>query len=307
MADLQSQLFEWIAIEDLPESFLETIEAVYGPLAQSLAARQCAVNKPLMVGINGPQGAGKSTMARGLALILRVRHQLPTLSLSMDDLYLTLEQRLELAHRVHPLLKVRGPPGTHDIALGMALFDRLLSAAPNEVIPIPAFDKALDDRKPEEHWPQFVGRPAVIILEGWCVAAVAEAEASLKEPINWLERELDGEGVWRRFVNRQLGGDYRHFFDRLTVIVQLLAPGWEPVFEWRRQQEIKLQQARYPSAESAPGIMNSTQLSHFIQHFERITRHSLKELPTRADYVLHLDEERRIIQIDCRAETSANQ
>ncbi|MYJ73656.1 MAG: hypothetical protein F4089_00575, partial [Gammaproteobacteria bacterium] len=66
-------------------------------------------------GLGGGQGAGKSTLGRLIAQagsMLGIRIEV----LSIDDFYLTKEQRLQLAEDVHPLLATRGPPGTHDVA-----------------------------------------------------------------------------------------------------------------------------------------------------------------------------------------------
>ena len=45
--------------------------------------------------------------------------------LSLDDFYLTRAQREELARTQHPLLRTRGVPGTHDVALGQRTIDAL--------------------------------------------------------------------------------------------------------------------------------------------------------------------------------------
>jgi D-glycerate 3-kinase len=36
-------------------------------------------------------------------------------------------------------------------------------------------------------------------------------------------------------------------------------------------------------------------IDRFVQHFERLTRHILAEMPARAELVLRLDEQRRVI------------
>ena len=106
----------------LPESFTRTATEFYVPLGrwveQRLADREGS--EPLVLGINGAQGAGKSTLADFLREYLAVAHDRSTVVLSIDDLYLTRAQRQALARDVHPLLSTRGVPGTHDVlsALG---------------------------------------------------------------------------------------------------------------------------------------------------------------------------------------------
>lgn len=70
---------------------------------------------PLFVGVNGVQGSGKTTVMSGVAEKLREEHNLNTLVLSLDDLYLTHEKQQELAkaHPGNPLVQHRGVPGKH--------------------------------------------------------------------------------------------------------------------------------------------------------------------------------------------------
>lgn len=94
--------------------------------------------RPLVVGICSAQGSGKSTLAQ--TLTARIDR---SATLSLDDLYLTLAQREILVRDVHPLLRTRGVPGTHDVALGRSVFDALDSGA---AVRLPRFDKGIDDR-----------------------------------------------------------------------------------------------------------------------------------------------------------------
>jgi D-glycerate 3-kinase len=237
---------------------------------------------PLVVGLCGAQGSGKSTLAAELAA--RIGH---TVVLSLDDLYLTRAARIELACAVHPLLRTRGVPGTHDVGLGLRVFDALdrgLDA------PLPRFDKASDDRVAGEHWRIARGDTQVLLLEGWCVGARPQTVAALSEPVNALEREEDADGRWRRYVNAALAGDYQRLFARLDRLVLLAAPGFSIVRDWRTQQERAL---RAVAGADATGVMDDAELVRFIAHYERLTRHVLAEMPGRADLTIRLDEARR--------------
>src|SRR5690606_38821676 len=125
--------------EGLPPAFIDTVNLYYKPLARGLAVRQQQQGKPLIVGINGAQGTGKSTLSAFLTLILGDVYGLPTVSFSFDDLYLTKDQRQQKALAVHPLFKVRGVPGSHDIGLGIDVVHQLLDADACKKTPIPAF------------------------------------------------------------------------------------------------------------------------------------------------------------------------
>ena len=76
--------------------------------------RQQRSEPPFIVGLNGVQGVGKTTLVRALAARLREEEDLETLVCSIDDFYLThADQRaLAAAHPDNPLVQVRGEPGT---------------------------------------------------------------------------------------------------------------------------------------------------------------------------------------------------
>ena len=64
----------------------------------------------------------------------------------------------------------------------------------------------------------------------------------------------------------------------------------ERVFEWRELQEQKLRVHVEESGSSGPSrVMTPAQVIRFIQHYERITRHLLAEMPDRADIVFAID------------------
>jgi D-glycerate 3-kinase len=248
------------------------------------------VARPVVIGICGAQGSGKTTLARAVLEDCAAKGIAAAL-LSIDDLYLTRAERQVLAREVHPLLATRGPPGTHDAALGLAVFDAL---ARGESARLPRFDKARDDRAPEADWPQAPQKCEVLLFEGWCVGARPQAEAELGEPVNVLEAGEDPQGVWRRYTNDALASDYQRLFARLDRLVLLAAPGFEVVFDWRRQQEEEL---RERAGEGAAGVMSKAEIARFIQHYERLTRHMLAEMQGRADLLVRLDEERRPLDI----------
>jgi D-glycerate 3-kinase len=114
--------------------------------------------RPLIFGLCGAQGSGKSTVARALA------QNFPrALALSLDDFYLTRSERMRLARSVHPLLATRGVPGTHDIDLAcgvLAALDR------GEAVPLPRFDKATDERVEPASWQLAPNEVGLVIFEG---------------------------------------------------------------------------------------------------------------------------------------------
>jgi D-glycerate 3-kinase len=261
------------------------------PVSQAIVNRlDGASRRPLVVGICGSQGSGKSTLARALVAKLG-EAGLAAASLSLDDLYLTRAERERLGREVHPLLRTRGVPGTHDVALGLSVLAALDAHQP---VRLPRFDKSVDDRAPEAEWER-IDRPLdVLLFEGWCVGAQPQPVSMLRVSVNPLEREEDADGEWRRYVNAALRGPYRPLFARIDFLLLLAAPSWDVVRAWRIQQEDEL---RAQSPAGAAGIMDDAQITRFIQHYERLTRYILAEMPSRADMTILLGRDRAWEQV----------
>ena len=281
-----AQLEQFITEHHLPDSFRSTATDFYDPLAAWLRGR-LGSGSPYLLGINGAQGTGKSTLAAYIALATGNSGERAVAVLSIDDFYLTRAERRELARTVHPLLATRGVPGTHDIAMLRECLARLRGLARGERYRLPRFDKATDDRADRSSWPAVTGPVGLIILEGWCVGSVAEPDSGLEDPVNILEAERDSDGRWRRYVNEQLRHDYARVFAELDALVFLQAPGFEAILRWRIEQEHKLAAS---AVGHAGGVMSDEQVRGFVRYFERITRHNLDAVRSNADIVLELDE-----------------
>ena len=261
------------------------------------ALRRRREGQAIVIGLCGSQGSGKSTLCAALHTAL-IEQGAQVAVLSIDDLYLPAAERARLARSVHPLLRTRGVPGTHEVALGIALIDALTHADGAASTRLPRFDKLADDRLPRSAWPEFHGRADVVLLEGWCVGARAQPQSELIVPVNVLECDEDPDGYWRQYVNAQLAGEYQSLFGLLDRLVLLAAPDFDVVFRWRRQQEHSLAAlaATGPASDCVPArsIMSDAQLERFVMHYERLTRFILSEMPQRADLVVALDAERRV-------------
>ncbi len=278
---------ELIVEHDLPPDYLDIVDRYWRPLARHIVDAHAAQGRPIVVGVNGAQGSGKTTLCDFLARSLLPELGLGAATLSLDDLYLTRAAREQLARDVHPLFATRGVPGTHDVALGINILDRVMSGAPGE-IRLPRFDKRNDDSAPVDAWPSLALPIDVLLFEGWCVGAMPQPEDDLAIPINALERDEDGDGTWRRHVNAALAGGYQDMFARLDLLVMLQPRSFEAVMANRMLQERKL-------AASGTGahIMDLAALGRFVQHYERLTRHMFAEMPARADIHVRLGDDQR--------------
>jgi D-glycerate 3-kinase len=278
---MSSAIQRLIEAEGLPSDYREVAERHWRPLSEDIAEHYSG--RPLVVGINGAQGSGKSTLCRFLEALMP-EHNQRAITLSLDDLYLPRAERQRLTRDQHPLFATRGVPGTHDVALGQTILDDLVAGRPTA---LPRFDKAIDDRAPGSR--DVPDRVDVILFEGWCVGAVPQPAAALLEPVNPLEAEEDADGVWRREVNRRLATDYAELFGRIDLQVMVKVEDFRAVRAHRRLQEEKL-------ALSNPGgaaIMDEAALERFLMHYERLTRWMLAEMPGRADIVIPIGADQR--------------
>lgn len=276
----------------LPESYQLVADKYFLPLAQRICHQALASTQPIVVGINGCQGSGKSTLTDLLVDLLTQQFQCPAIGISIDDFYLSRQERLELSQRVHPLFKTRGVPGTHNIELMLGTLQRLRTG----ILPtsIPSFNKAVDDPYPEKQWPVISERVKVILFEGWCVGAQPQSDPELAVAVNELEKTEDADATWRSYSNKALREDYQAVFSLLDRIVMLKAPGFHTVKGWRSEQEHKLRDRVRAAGGSMDGVMSDAEVEHFIQHYERITESCFSLLPEKTDDLFLLDDQRQI-------------
>ena len=287
---------DFIARHRLPADYAGAAQQFAEPLAGRIGRLRAAADRPILVGVSGAQGSGKTTFARFLSKWLSRRMHLSAVCFSLDDVYLTRAERQALARRAHPLLATRGVPGTHDVALAHRVLDALTHPGADRKVAVPAFDKATDDRAPEQDWRRVDAPADVVLFEGWCVGARPQSPEALGDPANELEAAEDRDAAWRTGVNQRLRMDYAELFARLDLLVMLRVPSFDSVFEWRALQERKLRE-RLHDAPAGPGGspgLSPAGLKRFIQHYERLTRHMLETMPAYADVVIDIDENHRM-------------
>jgi len=274
--------------EQLPASYAVAVAEYVAPLAERVCELRKHLGRPVVIGVNGAPGSGKSTLVLFLAEWLQRESGLAAAVLSLDDIYLGKHDRNELADKIHPLLGTRGVPGTHDVALGKKLLQALTEQNEERVVRLPVFDKATDGRWPQSEWRSIEAPVEVVLFEGWCVGARPQRDADLRDPLNALEAQDDPDGRWRSFVNRNLKNDYAELFSRLDALIMLRIPSFDKVFEWREVQEQKLM---------GDSGMDAAEIRHFMMYFERLTRHMLARMPAYANTVIELDDSHAMVRM----------
>ncbi|KAM0718660.1 hypothetical protein Q7P37_005731 [Cladosporium fusiforme] len=235
---------------------------------------------PFFVGLNGVQGAGKTTLVETLSNTLSTApHSLPTLVFSIDDLYLPHDQQEALAKSQpsNPLVQHRGQPSTHDVTLGKETFAAIANRKSN--IKVPSYDKSAftgaGDRRPESEWAicNREGAPPVevVIFEGWCVGfrALSDEDVERKWKAAVDEFKAKGNAYNGRlgrlqldnvlFVNSKLR-EYDEMTSQLGAFVHIDAADPQYVYDWRQQQEAAMR------ASKGTG-MSEDQVNNFVNGY----------------------------------------
>ena len=249
------------------------------PLALALAGFKN--NGILKVFISGGQGSGKTTLSIVLKYFLENFFNKKVAIFSIDDLYLSKKNRLKLAKNIHPLLKTRGVPGTHDIELGIKVIKSLISKKNKKTL-IPKFSKEKDDMVDKSYWKIFNGTPDIIIIEGWCMGAKPMRDDFWHGPINSLEESHDPNGFWSMWVNKKLAGNYQDFFNMFDLSVYVQSKNFKQIIKNRLMQENIAKHFSH----GRNGYMDEKEVLNFVMHFERITENMKTYMPQKSNFVL---------------------
>ncbi len=294
---LDQQFLEtFIQQEGLNDIFRRNVTEYFNAYAHRLAQLAEASSRPVIVGLNGAQGSGKSTLSQYLSQMMPMHLGVDCHVLSIDDFYLSKAKRKKLAASVHPLLAIRGVPGTHDVPRLLDALAGFIEPAVQSVT-VPIFDKLKDDRTRRVHKIQKSAKPTIVLFEGWCVGIPAQRQLALSVPASSFEFSNDNNGVWRSYVNERLGADYADLFKLLDRLSMLKPPCFEAVYDWRVDQEIRLVARRRQefSSESIRG-MSVKEVGEFVENFRRLTCHALEVLPGIANETWELQADRLVLE-----------
>ncbi|MGL5061839.1 MAG: glycerate kinase [Microcoleus sp.] len=260
-----------------PGTFLETLWNFWLPLAMQLSAEKQGLGRTLIQGILGVQGTGKTTLAKILNSILG-KLGYSTVSLSLDDLYKTYADRLQLQKQDQRLIW-RGPPGTHDIDLGIAVLDKLrcsktgksasiensqsglIKDGKNQNIEIPRFDKSAWGGAGDRTTPEIVSGADIVLFEGWFAGVRPIEEARLNAFLASAPFPIltEGDRQFARDMNAQLY-DYLPLWERLDKLIVLYPQDYRSSKVWRDRAE------REMIATGKSG-MTEDEINRFVEYF----------------------------------------
>ena len=257
--------------------FVETLWNLWLPLAIQLSTEKQRLNRPLIQGILGGQGTGKTTLCEVLKLIL-LKLGYSTISLSLDDLYKTYADRQQL-QKADPRLIWRGPPGTHDIDLGISVLDKLRNAPTPELaavdnpksdalkpeiikqIEIPRFDKSAWGGAGDRTQPEIICSADIVLFEGWFVGVEPIVDTKLNEFLASSPFPIvtDADCQFARDMNTKLH-DYLPLWNRLDRLIVLYPQDYRISQVWRNQAEQKMM------AQGKSG-MTEAEINRFVEYF----------------------------------------
>jgi D-glycerate 3-kinase len=278
-----------------PDTWILPLWTVWLPLAAQLQDwQQLSPDVPPIIGFLGSQGSGKTTLTALLKLLLELQGQ-RVLAWSLDDLYLPYADRLALQAQ-DPRLIWRGPPGTHDVALGRQILRQLQAGGKAA---IPRFDKSAQAGVGDRTGFETVGPVDFVLFEGWCVGARPVALEVLAQPV--LPDPIRGaaDRTFAQDMNLALH-EYVSLWTMLDRLVVLQLQDYRWSLKWRQQAERQMRSAGLPG-------MDDGAVQQFVEYFWRSLHPELfitplTQEPGWVDWVIEIGADHQPSRIYCPGE-----
>lgn len=261
-----------------------TLDKLWLPVALDLAKIREELNRTLIQGILGGQGTGKSTLCIILKLILDYLG-LSVANLSIDDLYLTYEERQKLQIQ-DPRLIWRGPPGTHDVQLGLETITQCLQEDCDQDILIPRFDKSAYNGSGDRTNPETIKKPDILLFEGWFVGVKPIEENCFDDCSSPILNQEDIQ--FAKDNNKRLQA-YLPLWDKLDNLIVLYPEDYRLSQQWRKDAEQKM------IALGKTG-MNDEEIARFVEYFWKSLHPDLfiKPLLKTANLIVEIKSDRTL-------------
>lgn len=240
------------------ENFKKDLKNYYLPYLQKLIEKKKQKNNSdgLIVGISAIQGAGKTTQAEIIDILLKFLGY-KSVSLSIDDHYITHEQLDEL-RKADPRFIRRGV--THDISLATKNLTDLRMMKNGDEVKLPIYDKGAQNGDGDRvGWKVVTQKPDFIFYDGWMLGArrvenelIFEADLPALDTLEHIQFAKD--------VNKKLD-EYLPLWDLIEFMNVLFVFHYEISLKWRDQAEEALR---------AQGKgMSKEEIREFVYYFWR--------------------------------------
>jgi len=239
------------------DRILSLLWEIWLPLAFYWVSLHQQLQRPFIQGILGGQGTGKTTLGAIITLILD-HLGYSCLSISLDDLYKTYSERQKLK-LADPRLIWRGPPGTHDIDLGIEVLDRLREANRNTPVLVPRFDKSLEGGEGDRTTPETIHQVDIVLFEGWFVGVHPVDEKVFDHPPSPINTPADR--LFALDINQKLR-DYLPLWQRIDRLMVLYPQDYRFSKQWRQEAEAKMKA-------SGKAGMTPEKIEAFVDYFWR--------------------------------------
>lgn len=246
-------------------------------------------NKTIIIGLQGGQGTGKTTLGNFLREQLQQKG-FRVSSFSIDDYYTSAQERRELQKQYphNPFYQIsRGMPGTHRVSLMKKTLRRLKNG---QKVRLPVFDKSLQGGFGDiaRKTISIKERQDFVIFEGWCVGIPVVSSKMVVRVCQKNKIDLSGldpSGQYHKVVLRQ-SKPYQQLWKYLDYIIMLKPDSSRLHLQWRLQQEQELRKR------TGRRGMTNKEIEHFVQVYLPFTYVCYEKV--RAEVVLKIDKKHHL-------------
>jgi len=283
---------EWLNNSDLSNQITgvssltqDWLWCIYLPILSQIKVFINSESKPLIIGLSGLPGCGKSTFGKNLEDLARLI-DIKLNVISMDDFYLP-GSRLDLAMRNNPWNVPRGLPGSHSV---IEITESLQRYIDSGILIAPQFDKSLRNGSGDRSG-KLISRPEIIVLEGWFLGC--QPARKFEGFDSRLEKELkpllSKEEINYRYKVQTELKSYSKVWEQLSFIWHIKAKNYSFTNKWKSEQEQKLFLSKGSS-------LRGDKLSSFIRMINSsIPQYNLQNI--KSNVALTINQNRRIIKI----------
>ncbi|ACB51869.1 unknown [Crocosphaera subtropica ATCC 51142] len=286
--DLVAQYCQQLGFDSL--DIMSLLWEFWLPLAIQLSQEKSQQKSTLIQGILGGQGTGKTTLSHILCLILKqLDHQ--TLTISIDDFYTTYDERQKLK-KIDPRFIWRGPPGTHDVELGIKVLNQLKNPHHSDSILIPRFDKSLWNGQGDRIEPEPINHPDIVLFEGWFLGVCPIEQTRFNDAPLPIKTEEDRQ--FAKDINEKLKA-YLPLWEKLDSLIILYPQHYHFSKQWRKEAEHKM-------ISSGKTGMSDQEVEDFVNYFWKALHPELfitplAQNPNLVDLVITIDKNHQPQQI----------